>query len=335
MFIELHIIQNFPPSNLNRDDTGQPKGTDFGGIPRARISSQALKRSIRYAGKDPKDTDTQAKSVFERYTQVPLADRTKLIVLELTRRMTAIKKDSKEEITLMARAFANAYAGGMDSNDERKTNVLLYMSDQELEYIASKLIEKWDMLLSALSPETPLDQIAQQFAERTSQRAGEPTKAIRSGNLSKEIQARLENSGKNSKGAKVIANAFKKACKGDVKSFTAEEMDWAGSEIVRRWDEIQAQMNAEPPLMPIVSELIKETKGRTSAPDVALFGRMLADKPDTNIDAACQVAHAISTHTVSRNDIDYFTAVDDLQPKEETGAGFLDVEYFNSACFYR
>ena len=337
MFIELHIIQNFPPSNLNRDDTGQPKGTDFGGMPRARISSQSLKRSIRYAGKDPKDTDTKAKSVFERYTQVPLADRTKLIVLEITRRMTEVKKESKEEANLLARAFADAYAGGMDSNDERKTNVLLYMSDKELEYIASKLIENWDALLAALSPETPLDQIAQQLTEKISQRATEPAKgeAIRSSNLSKEIQARLENNGKNNKAAKATASAFKKAFKSDVKAFTAEELDWAGSEIVRRWNEIQAQMNAQSPLMPIVSELIKETKGRTSAPDIALFGRMLADKPDTNIDAACQVAHAISTHTVSRNDIDYFTAVDDLQPKEETGAGFLDVAYFNSACFYR
>ena len=62
---------------------------------------------------------------------------------------------------------------------------------------------------------------------------------------------------------------------------------------------------------------------------------MLADNPVTNIDAACQVAHAISTHAVSRSAIDYFTAVDDLQPKEQTGAGFLDVAYFNSACFYR
>lgn len=337
MFIELHIIQNFPPSNLNRDDTGQPKGTDFGGMPRARISSQAMKRSIRYAGKDPKDTDIQAKSVFERYTQVPLGDRTKLIVLELTRRMTEVKKDSMEQANLLARTFADAYAGGMDSNDERKTSVLLYMSDKELEYISSKLIEKWEALLAALSPETPLDQIAHQFTEKIGQRISEPAKdkAVRSNNLSKEIQARLEKNGKGSKDAMGIVRDFRKAFKSDVKVFTAEELDWVGSEIVMHWNEIQTQMKAESPLMPIVNELIKETKGRTSAPDIALFGRMLADKPDTNIDAAAQVAHAISTHTVSRNDIDYFTAVDDLQPKGETGSAFLDVAYFNSACFYR
>lgn len=47
MFIELHMIQNFVPSNLNRDDTGSPKDCEFGGHRRARISSQCLKRSIR------------------------------------------------------------------------------------------------------------------------------------------------------------------------------------------------------------------------------------------------------------------------------------------------
>lgn len=47
MFIELHMIQNFVPSNLNHDDTGSPKDCVFGGQRRARVSSQCLKRSIR------------------------------------------------------------------------------------------------------------------------------------------------------------------------------------------------------------------------------------------------------------------------------------------------
>ena len=81
MFVELHILQNFPPSNLNRDDVGQPKDGDFGGFRRARISSQCLKRSIRYAGKNMKDANS--KSVFERYTGVPLSIRTKMLSSEL------------------------------------------------------------------------------------------------------------------------------------------------------------------------------------------------------------------------------------------------------------
>src|SRR3954451_11176629 len=47
MLIELHLIQNHAPSNLNRDDTGSPKECTFGGHRRARISSQCLKRSLR------------------------------------------------------------------------------------------------------------------------------------------------------------------------------------------------------------------------------------------------------------------------------------------------
>jgi CRISPR system Cascade subunit CasC len=47
MLIEFHIIQNHAPSNLNRDDTGSPKECTFGGVRRARISSQCLKRSVR------------------------------------------------------------------------------------------------------------------------------------------------------------------------------------------------------------------------------------------------------------------------------------------------
>lgn len=47
MLIEIHMLQNHAPSNLNRDDTGSPKDCIFGGVRRARISSQSLKRSIR------------------------------------------------------------------------------------------------------------------------------------------------------------------------------------------------------------------------------------------------------------------------------------------------
>ncbi|OLS12947.1 MAG: hypothetical protein RBG13Loki_3433 [Promethearchaeota archaeon CR_4] len=47
MLVEIHMLQNHAPSNLNRDDTGSPKDCLFGDVRRARISSQCLKRSIR------------------------------------------------------------------------------------------------------------------------------------------------------------------------------------------------------------------------------------------------------------------------------------------------
>lgn len=68
--------------------------------------------------------------------------------------------------------------------------------------------------------------------------------------------------------------------------------------------------------------------------DIALFGRMVADDADLNVDAASQVAHSISTHAV-QNEYDYFTAVDDRSPEDNAGAGHLGTMEFNSATLYR
>ncbi len=68
--------------------------------------------------------------------------------------------------------------------------------------------------------------------------------------------------------------------------------------------------------------------------EVALFGRMVADDPSLNTDACAQVAHAISTHKVS-TEYDYFTAVDDLAPEDNAGAGHLGTVEFNSSTLYR
>ena len=61
---------------------------------------------------------------------------------------------------------------------------------------------------------------------------------------------------------------------------------------------------------------------------------MVADIPDLNVDAATQVAHALSTHATEL-EFDYFTAVDDENEKEETGAGMIGTIGFNSATLYR
>ncbi|WP_429886416.1 type I-E CRISPR-associated protein Cas7/Cse4/CasC [Geoalkalibacter halelectricus] len=70
------------------------------------------------------------------------------------------------------------------------------------------------------------------------------------------------------------------------------------------------------------------------AADIALFGRMLASKPDYNVEAACQVAHAISVHPVVIED-DYFTAVDDLNDgSEDAGAAHIGETGFAAGLFY-
>jgi CRISPR system Cascade subunit CasC len=71
-----------------------------------------------------------------------------------------------------------------------------------------------------------------------------------------------------------------------------------------------------------------------TAADIAMFGRMLADNPDYNREAAVQVAHAITTHKVEIED-DFYTAVDDLKKREEdAGAGFIGELGFGSGVFY-
>lgn len=229
MFIELHALQNFAPSNLNRDDTGNPKDTEFGGVRRARISSQAMKRAVRLH------------PVFAKTTEVEPAVRTRWMTRLLAE---ALVKAGKEEG--QAKEVANVFSMQYSKLEEKKgrTSVLLYLSKTEIEKAVKTLTDHW-----------------------------------------KEITKNLK----------------------DGKS---------------------------PELDALAKELFKDLKDRTSAPDIALFGRMLAEKPELNIDAACQVAHAISTHRVNM-DMDFYTAVDDLTRDDEAGAGMMGVTAFNSACFYR
>ncbi len=234
MFIELHIIQNFAPSNLNRDDTGNPKEAEFGGVRRARISSQAIKRAIR------------SEPIFAETTQVEPGVRTRLLARKLTAELVKAGK-TEDSAQAVALAFAEAFSGKMDGE---RTSVLIYLSPQELHEMAELLIEHWDAIEAALA--APDDK-----------------------------KAKKEN-----------------------------------------------------PLPKLVKDFLKQTKDHTSAPDIALFGRMLADKPELNLDAASQVAHALSTHRINM-EIDFFTAVDDLQKDEETGAGMMGVVGYNSATYYR
>lgn len=72
------------------------------------------------------------------------------------------------------------------------------------------------------------------------------------------------------------------------------------------------------------------------AMDIALSGRMATSGLMTSVDGALAVAHAITTHAVEPQDVDWFTAVDDLvQDAGESGAGHLNTQQFSSGVFYR
>ncbi len=224
MFVETHFIQNFAPSNLNRDDTNNPKDCDFGGTRRARISSQCLKRAIR------------SQKIFSDTTAVDLAVRTRWLNDILFKALQNAGKDADS-----AKKVAETAALQYSKMDKGHTSVLLYLSQSEIKEFSDQLLEKW-------------------------------------GDILKD-------------------------------------------------DKLSA-------IDVIAKGLFKTLKGRTGAPDIALFGRMLAEKPELNIDAACQVAHAFSTHSVNM-DMDFFTAVDEMQKDDNTGAGMMGMGGFNSSCFYR
>ena len=85
------------------------------------------------------------------------------------------------------------------------------------------------------------------------------------------------------------------------------------------------------------AKTVKKIFKEEHAVDIALFGRMVADDTDLNVDAACQVAHAISTHA-AENEYDFFTAVDDEKNRseeEDAGAGMMGTVEFSSATMYR
>jgi CRISPR system Cascade subunit CasC len=77
-----------------------------------------------------------------------------------------------------------------------------------------------------------------------------------------------------------------------------------------------------------------DAKSLKDAADISLFGRMVANDHSLTVEAASMFSHALSTHKVD-NEIDFFAAVDDLQSKEESGAGMTSTLEFNSATYYR
>src|SRR5947209_14025022 len=95
MRLEVHVLQNFAPSNLNRDDTNSPKDCDFGGYRRARVSSQCQKRAIR--------------KYFNEHDLIPEANRavrTKRLLEEAQRRLARTGRDE----AAITRAVSTALA---------------------------------------------------------------------------------------------------------------------------------------------------------------------------------------------------------------------------------
>jgi len=267
MFVELHMLQNFAPSCLNRDDTNSPKDCVFGGYRRARISSQCIKRAVR----DYFDKNQEVLGITQK-----LGERTRLWPREIIKTLAESGKDETE-----ARLVTALVLGGtsfwLNKTDSSRTSVLIFMKPQARTDLETAILSHWNELLPV---------------------AKELSKKLRIKEKEEGKEAEEGGEGKDAKKTK-LATEIKKKLPSDVNQLL---------------------------------ESIKTTV--YAAVDISLFGRMIADLADMNVMASSQVAHAISTNKVN-TEFDFYTAVDDLSPKEETGAGMMGTVEFNSACFYR
>ncbi|MGK5533115.1 type I-E CRISPR-associated protein Cas7/Cse4/CasC [Streptomyces sp. URMC 129] len=245
--LDIHILQTVPPSNINRDDTGSPKSALYGGVRRARVSSQAWKRATR-------------KGFRELLNPADLGVRTKKLADELARRISTREPGmAKAAAWELAKETLQTATGSKFEVPKRKKKDGAETPDADENAPESSYL----IFLSSRQ----LDGLADLALEGT--KGTDDLKALQAFYKAKENKAR----------AKSLVNT------------------------------------------------------RHSV-DIALFGRMVADATDLNVDAATQVAHALSVHAVD-NESDYYTAVDDKNTDAEKGAGMIGVVDFNSATLYR
>ncbi len=143
MILELHILQNFAPSNLNRDDTNSPKDCEFGGYRRARISSQCFKRAIRQSFKNEKLID-----------ESNLASRTKRLVGKIASQLKERGKNEDDAKHVIETLLGGVSLKAKEEKGEIKTQYLLFLGADEIAEIAALCDKYWDALLAITSAET-------------------------------------------------------------------------------------------------------------------------------------------------------------------------------------
>jgi CRISPR system Cascade subunit CasC len=131
--LDIHVLQTVPPSNLNRDDTGSPKTARYGGVVRARVSSQAWKRASRAAFVDLLDRSE-------------LGVRSKRLVELLSRRITAQDPSLADRQADLAKAVLAAVGikvtpprGKKDAPEE--SGYLVFLSEHQITALAALAIE--------------------------------------------------------------------------------------------------------------------------------------------------------------------------------------------------
>ena len=136
--VEIHALQNFAPSNLNRDDTGAPKDALFGGARRARISSQCLKRSIRRYFSGLVEQNALATD--------DVAFRTRRLLDALIK---SLVEKGRGEADAEEKARLALGAMELTVKEDGKSEYLLFLGQRELSGIANIIHEKWDSITAS------------------------------------------------------------------------------------------------------------------------------------------------------------------------------------------
>jgi CRISPR system Cascade subunit CasC len=139
MLIQIHMLQNYAPSNLNRDDSGSPKDAVFGGVRRGRISSQCLKRSIRRS-------QTFADAFGDDGL---LASRTRLLPNLIASELQAMGVVPEDVAAIVQRVpeigRESTKASGARATDEEalETRQLIFVAPNELRPLAEALLAQY------------------------------------------------------------------------------------------------------------------------------------------------------------------------------------------------
>jgi len=358
MLIEIHMIQNHSPANLNRDDRGAPKTCIFGGAPRARISSQCLKRSIRKPA-NPDDVHNRGAGMFAQAMAGHMGCRTKvfpwLVKQELSK--SKIPEDEHRRIVLAAQRIATSKEKEAKTEMEAKadsrpkTAQLIHLGPGHAKYFVEKLEGLRESHENEyeyfLNPRVGFEEMVREILAGLGLKQEVQNKIVKSSWIiakcrmkekllkpaegeEPEPEPEMEDGQPGLEHAKLVAERLAELSLSDDKRF--KELTKAASK------EENNQIKEKEPPKPDKKKLddfmaILKSTNRQDAVDIALFGRMTTSDAFQDVEAAMQVAHAISTHAVV-NEVDYFTAVDDLG-KTGGGAGHVGETQYNSACFYK
>ncbi len=177
--IELHILQSFPVTCLNRDDVGSPKSATFGGSQRARVSSQAQKRATRL-------DFNQSYYGNEFHTE-----RTKLAHEGLTRILVAggMSQEGAEPLALevLSRLVDSAGASKAKADKSGRMNMpaLIWLSPAQINAAASAALANRELIEAAMAANSSADKNAKKAAEKELKKAlASVTKAIQDAGIS-------------------------------------------------------------------------------------------------------------------------------------------------------